>query len=139
MLNEYFAIDSCISAVLTTMTKKQIPPKNDSQLVFELTNYMEYAGFHDPLEKIYTGESAPEHLHYLVWMACLTEVPKMTYLKSISSLTAKRPRDAIDGMPFIWGCCTLMRQFHEKYLFQLIDTLAFYISYMIQSSQTSKG
>lgn len=59
-------------------------PKEDNPLMYELTAYLESAGFHDPLAKIYITTKRLPHFSLFNSLFVLSHLPKLVYSKSIS-------------------------------------------------------
>ena len=89
-------------------------PKEDNPLMYELTAYLESAGFHDPLSKIYITTQRLQHFSLFNFLLVISHLPKLVYSKSIGGMTCKKPTDPLDGPPFVTGCITLLKQFHSE-------------------------
>ena len=76
----------------------------------ELTQYLQWSGLYDPLQKIYTSTQQYElpYMAHFVLIFILSQLNKLTYNKKIDGLVAKRPQDNIDGIPFVIGLATLL-------------------------------
>jgi len=59
-------------------------PKEDNPLMYELTAYLESAGFHDPLSKIYITTQRLQHFSLFNFLLVISHLPKLVYSKSIS-------------------------------------------------------
>ncbi|XP_054154297.1 WASH complex subunit 5-like isoform X2 [Oppia nitens] len=101
--------------------------KEDTPLLYELTNYLEWTGISDPLSKIYITSRAPSYLEMILLLMTITQMGKFVYLKSIHGLTAKKGSDLSDGLPFVFGVITLLRQFHENTIHQYIAHCSQYV------------
>lgn len=89
-------------------------PKEDNPLMYELTDYLESSGFHDPLSKIYITTKRLPHFPLFNFVLVISHLPKLVYTKSISGMTCKKPTDPLDAPPFVTGCITLLKQFHSE-------------------------
>lgn len=100
------------NAVIATLAspKGRTILKSDSPLLYDLGQYLEYAGISNPLEKVYTSENVPPYLLVLIWLTFQSNMSKMSYIRSIGSLSGKRQSDASDGHPLMIGTLTLLRQ-----------------------------
>ncbi|XP_076082010.1 WASH complex subunit 5-like isoform X2 [Mytilus galloprovincialis] len=102
-------------------------PKEDNPLMYELTAYLESAGFHDPLAKIYITTKRLPHFSLFNSLFVLSHLPKLVYSKSISGLTCKKLTDPLDGPPFVTGCITLLKQFHSENTDSFLALLGQYV------------
>lgn len=115
-----------------------VGPENlgESQLVFELTNHLEWIGLSDPLSKIYTfalqatsssqinEQLGDEHLVAsinLIFMVVLEQSSKFQFSRSISGFVPKQSRSFyessanVDGQPLFYGIVTLLNHY-QPYL-----------------------
>lgn len=58
---------------------------------------------------------------------------KFAYLDPIHGLTAKRPIDGVDGLPFVAGLLTLLRQYRSDMVKRFISLLCRYIKSTIDA------
>lgn len=124
-------LDTFNQALLNEIENKSLTLKDDSPLLFELSNYLEWTGFTDPLSKVYINNSnqAP-HLDIITLTMVVTQINRFVYQKTIHGLTAKRPTDACDGMPFIYGCVTFLKQFHVNVTRDFLHKSSCYINHL---------
>ncbi|CAG2161735.1 unnamed protein product [Oppiella nova] len=101
--------------------------KEDTPLLFELTNYLEWTGISDPLSKIYITSRAPPYLELISFLLTITQIGKFVYIKAIHGLGAKKGSDHSDGLPFVMGMITFLRQFHENTTHQFISHCSQYV------------
>lgn len=112
--------------------------KDDSPLLFELSNYLEWTGFTDPLSKVYINNSKQTpHLDLITLIMVVTQLSHFTYLNTIKGLTAKRVTDACDGVPFTYGCVTFLKQFHVDTTHNFLFKSCCYINYLSLVNCTS--
>ncbi|KAK3601512.1 hypothetical protein CHS0354_027658 [Potamilus streckersoni] len=88
-------------------------PKEENPLMYELTAYLESAGFHNPLKKIYITTKKMPHFALMNFLLVISQLPKLAYMKSINGLVCKKVADPLDAPPFVVGCVTLLKQFHS--------------------------
>lgn len=105
---------------------------DDSQLLFELTNHLEWIGLSDPLTKVYTTNISSNHKHLesIIFLLILTQMPKFTYSKAISGLVPKISRissETIDAIPLIYGVITFIQQYQSTKNVTIIDYMCYYI------------
>ncbi|KAL3869501.1 hypothetical protein ACJMK2_042174 [Sinanodonta woodiana] len=102
-------------------------PKEDNPLMYELTAYLESAGFHNPLRKIYITTKKMPHFALMNFLLVISQLPKLAYMKSISGLVCKRVADPLDAPPFVVGCVTLLKQFHSDVTDTFLALLGQYV------------
>ncbi|KAG1662783.1 WASH complex subunit 5 [Nymphon striatum] len=108
-------------------------PKEDNPIMYELTNYLDWAGITNPLAKIYiTTKNVPE-FPLFVMLFVLSQMPKLSYVKSVGGLICKKSADPVDGLPFIIGTVTLLKQYHPDNTIQFVQYLGQYTKSMIES------
>ncbi|OTF76996.1 WASH complex subunit strumpellin-like protein [Euroglyphus maynei] len=92
--------------------------KDESSLLFELSNYLEYNGQSEPLLKM----------------------PKFIYIKDIntltSSLSSQKNNESIDGIPFIFGLLTILRQFHNDLAMRFFRFSSQFVNACIQAAHS---
>ncbi|KAK2181203.1 hypothetical protein NP493_407g06015 [Ridgeia piscesae] len=113
-------------------------PKEENPLMFELTSYLESAGVSNPLTKIYITTKRLSYLPIFNFLFVVSQLPKLVYLKSIGELICKKTSDPIDGVPFIHGIITLLKQFHSDDTDQFLALIGQYVRSMVEASQSSK-
>lgn len=105
----------------------RLPPKEDSPLLFELANYLEWTGISDPLAKIYITSRSPFFLDFIATLLAIQQVSKLVYVKRIHGLSLKKGAEPCDGTPFVIGFLTFLRQFHETVLNNFVAHTCQYI------------
>lgn len=104
--------------------------KDDSPLLFELSNYLEWTGFSDPLSKVYINNSKQAaNLDIITLLMVIIQISRFCYSKTINGLAARKPADACDGRPFIYGCVTFLKQFHNSVTHNFLRKSSCYINY----------
>lgn len=89
-------------------------PKGDSPLMFELATYLDWAGMGDPWAKIYVTTRNLPYFALLCFLFVLSQLQKLSYVRSVGGLSCKRPQDPLDGVALVLGVQTLLRQFHPE-------------------------
>jgi hypothetical protein len=108
--------------------------------LFELTNYLEWAGFSDPLTKIYIPVKEVAHLDVILAVLVIHQISKLSFTSSIHGLTSRRATDLCDGAPFLTGLWTFCHQFHESVFRKLCVRLSRYLNHLLdQHSAAVKG
>ncbi|XP_053393927.1 WASH complex subunit 5-like isoform X1 [Mercenaria mercenaria] len=102
-------------------------PKEENPLMYELTGYLEAAGFHNPLMKIYITTKPVPHVPVFIFMLVISHISKLTYNKTIGGLVCKKPQDPLDAPPFVIGCITLLKQFHVDNTDRFIALMGQYV------------
>ncbi|XP_071117463.1 WASH complex subunit 5-like [Haliotis cracherodii] len=100
-------------------------PKEENPLMYELTSYLESAGFHNPLLKIYITTARLPYFPLFNFLFTISQLPKLVYNKSISGMMSKKATDPLDSPTFIVGCYTLLKQFHS-------DNINFFLAFLGQ-------
>jgi WASH complex subunit strumpellin len=132
----YSAIDVLNNAVLADIEahyrapeKKKYPDDDENPMLLpRLSDLLEIAGMTDPLTKIYITTDSLEHITLLCKDAVRLALARISYdpvLDTISRPLSKKKDDAapIDGVPFLLGICTLLKQFHSEYRIRFINAL----------------
>lgn len=135
------ALETLNEAVLNQLARsmEKIQLTDDSCLLFELTNYLEWAGISDPLTKIYIPVKEVAFLDVILCTLVIHQMSKLTFASSIHGLTSRKPTDLCDGAPFLTGLWTFCHQFHESVFRRLCDRLSRYANHLIEQSGSGKG
>ena len=101
----------------------------ESQLIFELTNHLDWIGLSDPMSKIYTlslqasdssqvYEFREQHTAMgLMFLILLDQCSKFHFSRSISGFVPKQSKSfygtssTVDGQPFFYGLITLINHY----------------------------
>ncbi|XP_077866142.1 WASH complex subunit 5-like [Saccoglossus kowalevskii] len=113
-------------------------PKDENPLLYELTSYLECAGINNPFTKIYTTTKRVPYFPLFAFLLVISQMPKMQYTKAVASMTAKNPKEPLDGPPFIAGTVTLLRQAHSENIDQFIALIGQYVRSMVEVTATSQ-
>lgn len=108
-------------------------PSEENPLMYELTSYLEAAGFHNPLRKIYITWPKMPHFALFTFLMTLSHLGRLSYNKSIDSLTSKRPSDPVDAPPCVVGVYTLLKQSHADNTTSFLALLGQYVRSLVES------
>ncbi|RWS23664.1 WASH complex subunit strumpellin-like protein, partial [Leptotrombidium deliense] len=133
------ALETLNESLLTELQMKpeKLYGKDDSALLYELSNYLEWTGFSDPLSKIYISSRSPSFLDTIAHILVATQMNKLVYVKAIHGLSCKKPLDYCDGAPYVVGMLTLLRQYHEDFVSKFINYCSKYINLLISTATSS--
>jgi len=112
-------------------------PKESNPLLYELSTYLDWAGISNPYTKIYVTTKNLEYFSVLLFLFVVSQLPKLTYAKHIGSLISRRVQDPLDGVPFIVGIQTLLRQFHPEIRNQFLLYLGQYVKSHMEAAISS--
>ncbi|WAR23300.1 WASC5-like protein [Mya arenaria] len=113
-------------------------PKEENPLMYELAGYLEAAGFHNPLMKIYVTMKPLPHFPLFIFLLVISHISKLTYNKAISGLVCKKPADPLDAPPFVIGCITLLKQFHVDNTDNFLALMGQYVRSFVDAMPGSK-
>ncbi|ESP05218.1 hypothetical protein LOTGIDRAFT_180993 [Lottia gigantea] len=114
-------------------------PKEENPLMYELTAYLESSGFHNPLDKIYITTMRVPFFPLFNYFLVLSQLPKLVYNKSVSSLVSKKPQEHLDAPSFTIGVLTLLKQFHADNTNFFLAFLGQYIRSCVEAMSSSKS
>ncbi|XP_066434881.1 WASH complex subunit 5 [Eleutherodactylus coqui] len=112
-------------------------PKEDNTLLYEITAYLEAAGTHNPLNKIYITTKQLSFFPIVNFLFLITQLPKLQYNKNLG-MTCRKPADAIDWPPLVLGLLTLLKQFHSRYTEQFLALIGQFIRSSMEQSTSQK-
>uniref|UniRef100_A0A914XAT2 Uncharacterized protein n=1 Tax=Plectus sambesii TaxID=2011161 RepID=A0A914XAT2_9BILA len=107
-------------------------PAEDNALMYEVSEYLEQSGATDPLLKIYICPPKLPNVACALFFTVLSALPKLTYMDSIG-LIAKKPSDGLDGIPFVIGIATLLKQHHPSETAAFINHCAVLVNSFVHS------
>lgn len=113
-------------------------PKEENPLMYELTSYLESAGFHNPLLKIYITTKPLPYFPLFNFLLVISHISKLMYNKSIGGLMCKKPTDPLDAPPFIIGCITLLKQFHVDNTDHFLGLMGQYVRSFVEAMPGTK-
>lgn len=103
-------------------------------LLVEFNKYLEWAGIYDPYEKVYLETNTFRTISALMILLTITQFPKLNYMKSVDSLIGKKTADHIDGVSYVIGILTVLRQYHTEMIQMFIDQMSQYVISMAEYS-----
>lgn len=127
------------SALLLELKNHELDANNpcpDIELLCEVNKYLEWAGIYNPYEKIYIETKHFRNISGSMALLVMSQLSKFNYVQHISTLMGKKLTEHIDGMPFIVGILTVLRQYHIELLHLFIDEMAQYVISMAEYNLT---
>ncbi|XP_063777365.1 WASH complex subunit 5 [Pseudophryne corroboree] len=112
-------------------------PKEDNTLLYEITAYLEAAGTHNPLNKIYITTKQLSFFPIVSFLFLISQLPKLQYSKNLG-MTCRKPTDSIDWPPLVLGLLTLLKQFHFRYTQQFLALIGQFIRSSMEQSTSQK-
>uniref|UniRef100_A0A4W4E8D1 WASH complex subunit 5 n=1 Tax=Electrophorus electricus TaxID=8005 RepID=A0A4W4E8D1_ELEEL len=112
-------------------------PKEDNTLLFEIGAYLEAAGIHDPLNKIYITTKRLPYFPIVNFIFLIAQLPKLQYTKS-QGMTCRRATDPVDWVPLVLGLLTLLKQFHSRYAEQFLALIGQFIRSVMEQCTSQK-
>jgi WASH complex subunit strumpellin len=88
-------------------------PSHGNPLLPELSQYLETSGMSDPYEKIYITSEPMPHVGLVLFLFVIAHLPRLMYNKDIDCIVSRKRDDSLDGVPFVIGLVTILRQFHH--------------------------
>uniref|UniRef100_A0A8C5TR57 WASH complex subunit 5 n=1 Tax=Malurus cyaneus samueli TaxID=2593467 RepID=A0A8C5TR57_9PASS len=112
-------------------------PKEDNTLLYEITAYLEAAGIHNPLNKIYITTKRLPYFPTVNFLFLISQFPKLQYNRNLG-VVCKRPADQIDWLPLVLGLLTLLKQFHSRYTEQFLALIGQFIRSTMEQCTSQK-
>lgn len=112
-------------------------PEEDSPLLVELATYLEWCGMYKPLAKIYVTTRPIGNLPLFMMLFTVTHMAKFTCISSQGGLVSKKGVDTLDGLPFVLGSFTFLKQFHQDNLTQFLAYLGQYVRSLLEEGSAS--
>uniref|UniRef100_A0AAR2J0S3 WASH complex subunit 5 n=1 Tax=Pygocentrus nattereri TaxID=42514 RepID=A0AAR2J0S3_PYGNA len=112
-------------------------PKEDNTLLYEITAYLEAAGIHDPLNKIYITTKRLPYFPIVNFLFLIAQLPKLQYSKN-QGMTCRRAADPVDWVPLVLGLLTLLKQFHSRYTEQFLALIGQFIRSIMEQCTSQK-
>nr|XP_060628743.1 WASH complex subunit 5 [Anolis sagrei ordinatus] len=112
-------------------------PKEDNTLLYEITAYLEAAGIHNPLNKIYITTKRLPYFPIVNFLFLISQLPKLQYSKNLG-MVCKKPADPIDWPPLVLGLLTLLKQFHSRYTEQFLALIGQFVRSMMEQCTSQK-
>ncbi|CAN8006003.1 unnamed protein product, partial [Ixodes pacificus] len=112
-------------------------PKEDNPLLMELATYLEWSGIYRPLAKIYVTTKPIGNLPLFMMLFTVTHMTKFTYVSTLGGLVSKKGVESIDGLPFVLGSFTFLKQFHQDNTEQFLAYLGQYVRSLLDQGTVS--
>lgn len=112
-------------------------PKGDNPLLPELSRYLEWSGMYNPLAKIYITTKPILNLSLFMMLFTVTHMSKLVYVSKLGGLISKRNVEMIDGLPFILGSFTFLKQFHRDNTSQFLAYLGQYVRSNVEANNAT--
>ena len=120
------------------------PGGEDNSLLYEITEFLEGAGADKgtELEKIFCSPPFVLHLARILFLLTIVSVSKMEYCEVTGGLVGKKGIE-LDGIPFVMGIATILRQFNpviaRQYLIHVTQFIkSFIIISVVKEQKTSE-
>eukprot|EP01004_Peranema_trichophorum_P009192 NODE_793_length_2356_cov_78.412450_g382_i1.p1 GENE.NODE_793_length_2356_cov_78.412450_g382_i1~~NODE_793_length_2356_cov_78.412450_g382_i1.p1 ORF type:complete len:750 (+),score=150.00 NODE_793_length_2356_cov_78.412450_g382_i1:316-2250(+) len=110
-------------------------PDRDNNILSEMTSYLEASGISHPFTKVYTTAESIEHIPLVLFLLVISVIGRFSYEPEIDTLTCRKKDDPLDGVPFIVGVLTILKQFHSEHKECFVAYLAQYIRVMVYEGQ----
>ncbi|CAI9726515.1 WASH complex subunit 5-like [Octopus vulgaris] len=114
-------------------------PDEENPLMYQLSSYLEAAGNHNPLLKIYITTKRVTCFPLFTFLLVISHLPKLTYNKSIGTIICKKTADPLDAPPFIVGVITLLKQYHSDNTDLFMVLMGQYIRSLFEIINTTKN
>lgn len=112
-------------------------PKEDNTLLYEITAYLEAAGIHNPLNKIYVTTKRLPYFPVVNFLFLIAQLPKLQYSKNLG-MVCRKPADPVDWPPLVLGLLTLLKQFHSRYTEQFLALIGQFIRSTVEQCTSQK-
>ncbi|XP_073650839.1 WASH complex subunit 5 isoform X5 [Tursiops truncatus] len=112
-------------------------PKEDNTLLYEITAYLEAAGIHNPLNKIYITTKRLPYFPVVNFLFLIAQLPKLQYSKNLG-MVCRKPADPVDWPPLVLGLLTLLKQFHSRYTEQFLALIGQFIRSTVEQCTSQK-
>ncbi|KAF3691663.1 WASH complex subunit 5 [Channa argus] len=132
-------------------------PKEDNTLLYDITAYLEAAGLHNPLNKIYITTKRLPYFPIINFLFIIAQLPKLQYSKNqgeffsvlkyiitqlasciFTGMTCRKATDPVDWPPLVLGLLTLLKQFHSRYTQQFLALIGQFIRSIMEQCTSQK-
>ncbi|XP_038666102.1 WASH complex subunit 5 isoform X2 [Scyliorhinus canicula] len=110
-------------------------PKDGNTLLYEITAYMEAAGIHNPLSKIYVTTKRLPYFPVVNFLFLISQLPKVQYVKN-QGMVCKKSTDPTDWPPLVVGLVTLLKQFHSRYTEHFLALIGQFVRSTVEQCTT---
>uniref|UniRef100_A0A3Q3K6J9 WASH complex subunit 5 n=1 Tax=Monopterus albus TaxID=43700 RepID=A0A3Q3K6J9_MONAL len=112
-------------------------PKEDNTLLYDITAYLEAAGIHNPLSKIYITTKRLPYFPIINFLFIIAQLPKLQYGKN-QGMTCRKATDPVDWPPLVLGTLTLLKQFHSRYTQHFLALIGQFIRSVMEQCTSQK-
>jgi len=110
-------------------------PGQDSQLLADFAKYLEATGFNHPATKIYITMRPFESFPIFLFLLVLAQMPKFLYSTKFGTLICSDKKEMLDGVPFLMGIITVLKQLHSSYTHTFLAYLGQFVRFQISNQQ----
>uniref|UniRef100_A0A8C5DMP7 WASH complex subunit 5 n=1 Tax=Gouania willdenowi TaxID=441366 RepID=A0A8C5DMP7_GOUWI len=112
-------------------------PKEDNTLLYDITAYLEAAGIHNPLNKIYITTKRLPYFPIINLLFMVAQLSKLQYTKN-QGMSCRKATDPVDWPPLVLGLLTLLKQFHSRYTQQFLALIGQFIRSIMEQCTSQK-
>jgi len=109
-------------------------PRPESEMMTEFAKYLEAAGFNHPVSKIYLTIKPLDDFPCFLFLLILSQISKLTYERAFGGLICTNKKEPLDGVPFVMGIITVLKQFHSSVTHTVLAYLGQFVRSHINSS-----
>jgi len=113
-------------------------PGENSELLSDFTKYLESTGFNHPATKIYITMRPFESFPIFLFLLVLAQMHKLLYSRKFGVLVCTDKKEMLDGVPFLMGIITVLKQLHSSYTHTFLAYLGQFVRFQI-SNQEHQG
>ncbi len=114
-------------------------PSEANMIIPEIAKYLDCSGFFNPLSKLYITSDSCERLPIFLCICCVAILPKLRYDPALNILVRLKDKGSIDGVPFILGIFTILKQFHPEHMRMFFEYLGQYTRLCVKDGFTDHG
>ncbi|KAJ3597772.1 hypothetical protein NHX12_001289 [Muraenolepis orangiensis] len=112
-------------------------PREENTLLYDITSYLDGAGLHNPLNKIYITTKRLPYFPIINFLFVIAQLPKLQYSKN-QGMTCRRATDPLDWPPLVLGVLTLLKQFHSRYTQQFLALIGQFVRSIMEQCTSQK-
>eukprot|EP01063_Lacrimia_lanifica_P030284 TRINITY_DN4794_c0_g1_i1.p1 TRINITY_DN4794_c0_g1~~TRINITY_DN4794_c0_g1_i1.p1 ORF type:complete len:1175 (+),score=547.54 TRINITY_DN4794_c0_g1_i1:144-3668(+) len=135
-LNE--ALINDVRAHMCIDSEKHRYPNGRVPILPELRYYLDKAGVGNPYTQVYVTAEPVNHLTFILVLFVICHLGRFQYDPQSDSLVSKRKDDGIDGVPFVVGLVTILKQFHSDEKDAFVGYLCQYVRVLMDGLETSQ-
>jgi WASH complex subunit strumpellin len=110
-------------------------PGQESELLADFAKYLEATGFNHPATKIYVTMRPFESFPIFLFLLVLAQMPKFLYSTKFGTLTCTDKKEMLDGVPFLMGIITVLKQLHSSYTHTFLAYLGQFVRFQISNQE----